>query len=49
MQQKIWNYCRCFRSEGKFHFEVGHIDLDGNIDVGDGYWRQNVLLTTERC
>ena len=29
------------------HFHI--FDFDGYIDVGDGCWRQNVLVTTIRC
>ena len=38
-----WNYIVKLKGESPFFIRYGY------IDVGDGYWRPNVLVTTLRC
>ena len=42
-----------FRVLKMLNFDVQNIfcciKMQGNIDVGDGCWRRNVLVTTLRC
>ena len=53
-QGQVWRFLisvldALIRWSFEYHFFMKTSKFDGDIDVGDGWWRQNMLMTSLSC